>query len=114
MNLNHHDIHEIFTQISHSLACPKCKAQVLPHNIKITNMMEGECFFDIDCHKCKSEISLSAHIEKNTNDFARTYNQSSKIVHDNIVEEGVSEWDIKAIQNELQHFGGSFIEAFAR
>jgi len=114
MNLNHHDIHEIFTQISQSLNCPQCNAPVLPHNIKITDIANNECFFDVNCHKCKAEMTLSAHIEKNVNDFAKTYNKSSQIMHDSYVDEGVTEWEVKKMRDELKTFCGSFIETFAR
>jgi hypothetical protein len=59
-------------------------------------------------------MTLSAHIEKNVNDFAKTYNKSSQILHDNRVEESVSEIDVKAIKEELGNFCGSFIEAFCQ
>ncbi|MBU0578132.1 hypothetical protein KJ742_06855 [Patescibacteria group bacterium] len=111
-NLNHHDIHEIFSQISNSLACPECDSQILPHQIKINDIVDNECLFDVKCHRCKSEMTLSAHIEKNINDIAKTYNKSSQIMHDNIVEEGISKYDVKAIREELKNFCGSFIETF--
>jgi len=111
--LNHHDIHEIITQISQSLSCPKCSSRILPHNIQITDILEGECMFDVDCHKCKAEMSLSAHVEKKPNDTAMTYNRSSQIMHDNQVTEPISKEDVHAMQVELKNFCGSFIEAFA-
>ena len=111
--LNHHDIHEIFSQISQSLNCVECKAGILPHNIKITDIEGSECLFDVNCGRCSTEMSLSAQIEKNTNNSAKTYNKSSQIVHDSIVDEGVSQWDVLAIQNELKSFNGSFIKTFA-
>jgi hypothetical protein len=114
MDLNHHDIHEIFTQISQSLNCPQCDAQILPHNIQITDIINNECMFDVKCHKCNAEMTLSAHIEKNVNDFAKTYNKSSQIMHDNQVEESVSDIDVKAIKDELRNFCGSFIETFCQ
>jgi DNA-directed RNA polymerase subunit M/transcription elongation factor TFIIS len=114
MNLNHHDIHEIFSQISQSLNCPQCHSQILPHRIKITDIVENECLFDVNCHKCNAEMTLSAHIEKNINDSAKTYNKSSQIIHDNIVDESVTETDVKLVKEELKHFCGSFIEAFCR
>ena len=113
-NLSHHDIHEIFSQISTSLDCPECSSQIMPHNIKIIDIVNNECMFDVKCHRCQAEMTLSAHIEKSLNDTAKTYNKSSQIVHDGAVEEGVSEWDVIAIKNELKHFCGSFIETFAR
>ena len=113
-NLNHHDIHEIISQISHSLTCPKCSSRILPHQIKITDMVDTECIFDVDCHKCGAELSLSAHVEKKPNDVAMTYNRSSQIMHDSIVEEAISERDVFEVKAELANFGGSFIEAFAR
>lgn len=113
-NLNHHDIHEIFSQISNSLSCPECDSQILPHNIRINDIADGECMFDVDCHKCNAEMSLSAHVEKNINDVAKTYNKSSQIMHDNVVDEGITKWEVDAIKNELKHFCGSFIEAFSR
>jgi len=59
-------------------------------------------------------MTLSAHIEKNVNDFAKTYNKSSQIMHDNQVEESVSDIDVKAIKDELRNFCGSFIETFCQ
>ena len=41
-NLSHHDIHEIFSQISSSLDCPECKTQIMPHNIKILDIVNDE------------------------------------------------------------------------
>jgi hypothetical protein len=113
-NLNHHDIHEIYSQISQSLNCVECNTPILPHNIQITDIVDNECMFDVCCNKCQSEMTLSAHVEKTPNQTARTYNRSSQIMHDSIVEEGVSEWDVLGIRNELETFNGSFIETFAR
>jgi len=113
-NLNHHDIHEIITQISQSLNCPECKARILPHNIKITDVVDDECYFDVDCHRCKAEITLSAHIEKTPNEAAMTYNHSSQLMHDNHVAKGITEFDVIAIKEELNNFCGSFIETFSR
>ncbi len=113
-NLNHHDIHEIYSQISQSLNCIECDTPILPHNIQITDIVDNECLFDVCCSKCLAEMTLSAHIEKNPNNVAKTYNKSSQIMHDNIVEEGISDWDVLAIKNELSCFNGSFIETFAR
>jgi len=59
-------------------------------------------------------MTLSAHIEKNINDFAKTYNKSSQIIHDNVVEESVSKWDVKTIKEELKNFCGSFVEIFCQ
>lgn len=113
-NLNHHDIHEIYSQISQSLSCVECKSAILPHNIQITDIVENECMFDVSCNRCKSEMTLSAHVEKNPNQTAMTYNKSSQIVHDTIVEEPVTEIDVYSIKQELKQFSGSFIETFAR
>jgi len=113
-NINQQDIHEIISQISHTLNCPHCKARVLPHNIKITDMVANQCLFDVKCHKCKTEMSLSANIEKTNNGNSQTYNKSSQIMHNNYIEEGITEADITDIKKELRNFGGSFIEAFAK
>ena len=113
-NLNHHDIHEIFTQISQSLVCPQCQSQILPNNIRINDIVDNECIFDVDCHRCKSEMTLSAQIEKNTTDTAKTYNKSSQLMHDSVVEEGITEWEVKAMKDELKNFCGSFIETFCK
>ena len=56
---------------------------------------------------------ISAHIEKNVNDFAKTYNKSSQIVHDSIVESAVTLFDVNHMKDELKHFCGSFIETFS-
>ncbi len=108
-----HDIHEIYSQITQSLRCVECKAGILPHNIKISSIKEGKCLFDVNCHRCELEMSLSAQVEKTPQKNAMTHNRSSQVVHDNKVEEGVSEVDVLAIQNELRHFGGSFIRRFS-
>lgn len=113
-DLNHHDIHEIYSQISQSLNCVECNASILPQNIQITDMLDNECLFDVNCNRCDSEMTLSAHVEKNMNQAAMTYNKSSQIMHDSIVEEAVSEFDVKHIRDELKTFCGSFIETFAR
>ena len=113
-NLNHHDIHEIYSQISQSLSCVECSAAILPHNIQITDMLEDECLFDVNCGRCESEMTLSAHVEKNPNQAARTYNKSSQIMHDGIVETAVSDIDILLIKEEMKNFCGSFVETFAR
>ncbi len=113
-NLNHHDIHEIYSQISQSLNCVECEAAILPHNIQITDIVDSECMFDVNCERCDSEMTLSAHVEKTANHAAKTYNKSSQIVHDGIVEEAVSPIDVRMIKEELRSFCGSFIETFAR
>lgn len=77
-------------------------------------MVNNECMFDVNCHRCSSEMTLSAQVEKNVNQSAMTYNKSSQIMHDNIVDESVSAIDVDLIQKELKHFCGSFIETFAR
>jgi len=113
-NINNQDIHEIISQISHSLNCPSCNSRILPHHIKITDMMDDKCLFDIKCQKCRTEMSLSANIEKTNTKTSQTYNQSSQIMHKNYIEEGITEADIVDIKKELLNFGGSFIEAFAK
>lgn len=113
-NLNHHDIHEIYSQISQSLNCVECQAAILPHNIQITDIVDNECMFDVCCDRCNSEMTLSAHVEKNPNQAAQTYNKSSQIVHDGIVETSVTIFDVTAMKQELSRFCGSFIETFAR
>lgn len=112
--MSHHDIHEIISQIAQTLDCPQCKARILPHNISITEVMGQDCLFDVACHKCEAEMTLSAHIEKNLTDDAKTFNRSSQIMHDGFTEEGVSLEEVRAIQHEMKNFGGSFIEAFCR
>ena len=112
--LNHHDIHEIYSQIAQTLSCVECKAAILPHNIQITEMVNNECRFDVNCNRCDSEMTLSAHVEKNANETAKTYNKSSQIIHDNTVEEAVSSRDVSLIKEELNRFCGSFIQTFAR
>lgn len=112
-NLNHHDIHEIISQISQSLTCPECSARILPHNIRITDIVNDECYFDVDCHRCEAEMTLSAHVEKTPNEAAMTYNQSSQILHDSYATESIDVTDVQAIRDELKHFCGSFIETFA-
>ena len=113
-NLNHHDIHEIYSQISQSLNCVEFEAAILPHNIQITDIVDNECLFDVNCERCDSEMTLSAHVEKNPNQAAMTYNKSSQIIHDSIVEASVTPSDIKRIKEELKSFCGSFIETFSR
>jgi uncharacterized CHY-type Zn-finger protein len=113
-DLSHHDIHEIYSQISQSLNCVECNAAILPHNIEITDMVDNECMFDVTCGRCKAEMTLSAHVEKNPNQAAMTYNKSSQIMHDSIVDEAVSEVDVALIREELKNFCGSFTEAFAQ
>jgi len=78
------------------------------------DILDNECMFEVKCHKCNAEMTLSANIEKNINDSAKTYNKSSQIIHDNIVDESVSEVDVKLIRDEMKNFCGSFIEAFCR
>ncbi len=112
--MNQYDIHEIISQISQSLECPECKAKILPHNINITDIVGSDCMFDVVCDKCKTEMTLSAHIEKTTTEEAMTRNSSSQIVHDNIVEEGVTAKEVQLIKEELKNFSGSFIETFCR
>lgn len=113
-NLNHHDIHEIYSQISQSLNCVECESAIVPQNIQITDIVDNECLFDVNCDRCGSEMTLSAHVEKNPNQAAMTYNKSSQIVHDSIVEEAVDQLDVTLIREELRNFCGSFIETFAR
>jgi hypothetical protein len=112
--MSHNDIHEIISQISQSLDCPQCRTRILPHNIAITDIMGADCMFDVACHNCEAEMTLSAHIEKNLTDDAKVYNRSSQIMHDNMIEKEVSKEDVLAIRKEMKNFCGSFIEAFCR
>ncbi len=111
--MSHHDIHEIISQISQTLDCPQCKTRILPHNIAITDIVDQDCMFDVACHKCEAEMTLSAHIEKNLTEEARRFNRSSQIIHDNYIEESINENDVRAIREELKNFCGSFMETFA-
>ena len=112
--MNHHDIHEIIAQIAQSLDCPECKSRILPHNIVITDIVGDDCMFDVVCERCLTEMTLSAHIEKTTAEEAMTHNQSSQIIHDNLVDEGVTAQEVIMIKEELANFCGSFIETFCR
>lgn len=112
--MNQHDIHEIISQISQTLDCPECKSKILPHNICITDIVEQDCMFDVCCHRCKTEMTLSAHIEKTTAEAAMTHNQSSHIMHNNHVDQGITAEEVKQIKVELDNFCGSFIETFCR
>jgi len=112
--MTHHDIHEIIEQISQTLDCPQCKTRVLPHNIVITGIMGSDCTFDVRCERCETEMTLSAHIEKTTVNDARTNNRSSQIIHDQYVDEPVTEEEVRLMREELKNFCGSFIETFCR
>ncbi len=113
-NLSHHDIHEIYSQISQSLNCVECNASILPQNIKITDIVDEECLFDVHCDRCHSEMTLSAQVKKNPNQTAMTYNKSSQILHDGIVESSITAVDVHLIKDALNNFCGSFIDTFAR
>ncbi|QQR84265.1 hypothetical protein IPJ72_03780 [Candidatus Peregrinibacteria bacterium] len=112
--LSQHDIHEIISQISQSLNCPECNTRIMPHNITITDVVDKDCMFDVSCHRCSTEMTLSAHVEKNATPDSMTHNFSSQIMHNGFLEEPISEEDVRSIQYELKNFCGSFIEAFAR
>ena len=113
--MNHNDIHEIVSQISQSLDCPECKNRILPNNITITDIVGDDCMFDVLCTRCKTEMTLSAHIEKTTAEESMMHNESSKIVHDSFVDDPISDSDVKMIREELRNnFCGSFIETFCR
>ncbi len=112
--MNQHDIHEIISQISQSLDCPECKAKVLPNNIQITDIVGEDCMFDVVCSRCKTEMTLSAHIEKTPAEEAMTHNKSSKIIHDNTVDKAITLEEVHLIKKELDNFCGSFIETFCR
>ena len=112
--MRENDINEIISKISQSLECPQCKTKILPHNIAITDMVGQDCLFDVACHHCEAEMTLSAHIEKTLTDDAKTFNRSSQIMHDNIIEEGITRAEVVAIREELKNFCGSFIETFCR
>lgn len=112
--MSHHDIHEIVSQISQSLDCPECKSKILPNNITITDIIGDDCMFDVSCGRCKTEMTLSAHIEKTTSEDAMVHNQSSQILHDSIVDEPVTKEEVKMMKEELKNFNGSFIETFCR
>jgi hypothetical protein len=112
--MNQHDIHEIISQISQTLDCPECKAKILPNNIQITDIVGDDCMFDVLCTRCKTEMTLSAHIEKTTAEEAMTHNRSSQIVHDNVVDEGITYREVEMMRRELANFNGSFIETFCR
>ena len=111
--MTHNDIHDIITQISQNLTCPKCKAKILPNNIKITDAIEKEFLFDVNCSRCQAEMSLSAHVEKKQNPKKTTCNHSTQITHDHDTDEPITAYDVRAIQNELRNFCGSFIETFS-
>ena len=70
--------------------------------------------FDVVCDRCKTEMTLSAHIEKTPTEEAMFHNQSSQIVHDNFVDEGITAQEVKMMKEELANFSGSFIETFCR
>jgi DNA-directed RNA polymerase subunit RPC12/RpoP len=112
--MNHHDIHEIITQISQSLDCPECKTRILPHNINITDIVDSDCMFDVVCHRCKTEMTLSAHVEKTPAEESLFTNESSRMFQEQMMEEPVSMADVEAVRYELRHFCGSFIETFCR
>ena len=112
--MNHHDIHEIISQISQSLDCPECTNKILPNNIEITDIIGDDCMFDVTCNRCKTEMTLSAHIEKTAAEEAMTHNRSSQISHDNVVEQSITIEDVEMIKEELANFSGSFIETFCR
>jgi len=112
--MNQHDIHEIISQISQSLDCPECKARILPNNIEITDIVGEDCMFDVVCDRCKTEMTLSAHIEKTTAEEAMTHNRSSQIIHDNLVDHPVTLEEVRMMKKELANFCGSFIETFCR
>ena len=112
--MNHHDIHEIITQISQSLDCPECNTRILPNNIEITDIVGDDCMFDVVCNRCKTEMTLSAHIEKTTSEEAMFHNQSSQIIHDQFVDEGVTAQEVEMMKEELKNFSGRFIETFCR
>ncbi len=110
--MSHHDIHEIITQISQTMTCPRCKSRILPHNIVITEIVNDDCYFDVACKRCHAEMTLSAHIEKTLSDEAMTFNRSSQILHDQVVQEGISAEEVEAMRRALKNFCGSFDEAF--
>lgn len=112
--MNHHDIHEIISQIAQTLDCPECKARILPHNIVITDIVGDDCMFDVACHRCNTEMTLSAHIEKTTAEETMSSNISSQIIHDNLVDEPISAREVEMMKLELNNFCGSFIETFCR
>lgn len=110
--MSQHDIHEIISQISQTLDCPECKSKVLPHNITITEIIDQDCMFDVCCHKCKTEMTLSAHIEKTAAEKVMHQTHSEPVFNEN--ETPVSLRDVEAIKKELNSFCGSFIETFCR
>jgi len=112
--MNHHDIHEIVAQISQSLDCPECGSKILPNNIEITDIIGDDCMFDVVCDRCKTEMTLSAHIEKTVAEEAMFHNQSSQIVHDQCVDQPVTAEEVTMMKEELANFSGSFIETFCR
>ena len=112
--MNHHDIHEIISQISQSLDCPECNTRILPNNIVITEILGDDCMFDVVCTRCSTEMTLSAHIEKTEAEEAMTHNQSSQIVHNSYVDTAVSAEEVELMKEELANFNGSFIDTFCR
>lgn len=112
--MSHHDIHEIISQISQSLDCPECQSRILPQDIVITDIVGSDCMFDVTCQRCKTEMTLSAHIEKSTAEEAMTHNTSSQIIHDNLIDTPVTAEEVELIKQELANFNGSFIDTFCR
>lgn len=110
--MSQHDIHEIISQISQTLECPECKAKILPHCINITDIVGQDCLFDVCCHKCRTEMTLSAHVEKTG--AQKQMHQSYQSAPKREVEVPVSIKDVSDIKHELNNFCGSFIEAFCR
>lgn len=111
--MSQHDIHEIISQISQTLDCPECKSKVLPHNITITDIVNQDCMFDVCCHRCKTEMTLSAHIEKTAAEQVMHQKTNSSSVY-NEYETPIGQKDVDAVKKELSNFCGSFIETFCR
>lgn len=111
--MNQHDIHEIISQISQTLDCPECKSRILPHQIRITDIVDQDCMFDVCCHRCKTEMTLSAHVEKTTAESSMHQHHHSHAGYYEH-EDPVSAMEVDQMKKALQNFCGSFIETFCQ
>jgi len=112
--MNLREINEIIQQISETLTCPRCNIHILPRHIQVVEMKpNGDYLFDVACHECKAEMSLSAHVERVNSNSSLKKAKPSYVQKRHKDLPAISDEDVVALKKALRNFCGSFIEAFS-
>lgn len=114
MNFTYHDIHDILKDIYRKCPdCLDCKKNIPPNFFSIDKVENNNVYFSVFCPYCKNEMLAECTIEKTEYEAASTFNASSKIIHDAVIESPVHCNDIESIPHELANVNGKFNRYFA-